>query len=191
MESTLLDSFLKASKLKHWLAQTDCPQVFQEIRELFERVYAPKTHNSNEDMRDNSKVSTPMRNAPVNLKCLLGHNCEKVSMQARLRCNGVLYSVNSTHAGNGQIYFIPMEIPLLSQSLHPFDTFSTPLMVHILQFIMRKLYLIISLIHLLATHTSQRSSTAPISKPLLRKLTQPGSTVTMHNGLWMTTTWSS
>ena len=42
---------------------------------------------------------------------------------------------------------IPMEIQLLCQLLHPFSTFSTPVMVHILQFIMCKLYLIISLIH--------------------------------------------
>ena len=126
IESTLLNSFLKASKLKRWLARTDCPRVFQEIWELFERVYAPKTHDSDEDMRDNSEVSTPTRNAPDDLKCLLGRNCEKVSMRARLRRNGVMYSINSTHAGNSQIYFYPngdsTASPVTASIQHIFNT---------------------------------------------------------------------
>ena len=49
MESTLLHSFLKASKLKWWLTWADCPQIFWEIKELFDWVYAPKTHDRDEN----------------------------------------------------------------------------------------------------------------------------------------------
>ena len=96
--------------------------------------------------------------APDDLKSLLGCNCEKVSMWARLRCNGVMYLVHSTHAGNCETISIPMEILNTGDGTH----------------VVYNLYLIMSPIHFLATHTSQQSSIVQISKPLLKKLTQPG-----------------
>ena len=71
-------------------------------------------------------VSIPMRNTPDDLKCLLGHNCEKVSMRARLRRNGVMYSVNLTHGGYSQIYFYPngdsTALPVAASIQHIFNT---------------------------------------------------------------------
>ena len=107
MESTLLHSFLRASKLKRWLARTDCPQVFQEIKELFDKLYAPKTPDSDEVTKEDDEVQTLIQGIPHDLQSILGSKGDKISMRARLKRNGVVFSVASTHAGNSQIYFYP------------------------------------------------------------------------------------
>lgn len=45
MESTLLYSFIKAGRLKRWLARSDCPPAFKELKKLFDRLYMPKLHD--------------------------------------------------------------------------------------------------------------------------------------------------
>lgn len=107
MESTLLHSHLRASKLKLWLARTDCPPVFQEIKVLFDRIYAPKTRDSDEVAGDDSEVQTQTRSVPSDLQSLLNANTKKVSLRARFRRDGIVYLRESTHAGNSQIYFYP------------------------------------------------------------------------------------
>ena len=107
MESTLLHSFLKASKLKRWLTQADCPQIFQEIKELFDQIYAPKTRDSDENTVDDSEVHPQTHSVPSDLKSIVNAKGDKISLQARLWQNGIMYSVESTHTGNSQIYFYP------------------------------------------------------------------------------------
>jgi len=46
MESTLLRSFLKAAKLRCWLAKPDCPPVMKECKVLFDKIYLPKVSDS-------------------------------------------------------------------------------------------------------------------------------------------------
>ena len=46
MESTLLHSFLKLSKIKRWLSNPDQPPAIREIKSLFDNIY---TSNSDED----------------------------------------------------------------------------------------------------------------------------------------------
>ena len=52
MESTLLQSFLRAANLKCWLAKPDCPAVIKECKVLFDKIYAPKVPDS--DVGDSS-----------------------------------------------------------------------------------------------------------------------------------------
>ena len=107
MELTLLHSFLKASKLKWWLAWAGCPQIFWEIKELFDWIYAPKTCDSDKNTVDVSEVHPQTRSVPSDLKSIVNAKGDKISLQARLWQNGIMYSVESTHAGNSQIYFYP------------------------------------------------------------------------------------
>ena len=46
MESTLLHSFLKSSKIKRWLSNPDQPSAIREIKSLFDNIYTP---DSDED----------------------------------------------------------------------------------------------------------------------------------------------
>ena len=107
MESTLLHSFLRASKLKHWLARIDCPQVFREIKELFDKLYAPKICDSDGVTEEDDEAQTLTWSTPHDLQSILGSKSNRISMWARLKHNGVVFSVASMHAGNSQIYFYP------------------------------------------------------------------------------------
>jgi hypothetical protein len=105
MESTLLESFLRASKLKRWLAKPDCPPVIKECKELFDKVYAPKIPN--DDDGDTVEDTTmPIRSAPADLRVLLKDE-RGVVVCARMRHNGIVYSSSRTHVGNSLIYFYP------------------------------------------------------------------------------------
>ncbi|KAG1818531.1 uncharacterized protein BJ212DRAFT_1206295, partial [Suillus subaureus] len=42
-ETTMLYSFIKTSKLHHWLSQPDCLPAIQECKFLFDSTYAPKS----------------------------------------------------------------------------------------------------------------------------------------------------
>ena len=105
MELTLLHSFLKASKLGQWLTWADCPQIFQEIKVLFDWIYAPKTCDSNKNIMDDSKVHPQTCSVPSDP--IVNAKGDQVSLQTRLWQNSIMYSVESTHAGNSQIYFYP------------------------------------------------------------------------------------
>ncbi|OAX32016.1 hypothetical protein K503DRAFT_672842, partial [Rhizopogon vinicolor AM-OR11-026] len=48
-ESTLLRSYIKAAKLKHWLNRPSCPPVFRDVKCLFDRFVSPSTNVISED----------------------------------------------------------------------------------------------------------------------------------------------
>ena len=80
MESTLLHSFLRASKLKRWLARIDCPQVFREIKELFDKLYAPKIRDSDGVTEEDDEAQTSTRSTPHDLQSILGSKSDRISM---------------------------------------------------------------------------------------------------------------
>ena len=111
MESTLLESFLRAGKLKRWLAKPDCPAVIKECKQLFDKVYAPKVPDS--DHSNNLPVDVAdeipamrSRTIPDDLRGLLVH-ANEVTMSARVRHKGIVYSSSKTHLGNSLVYFYP------------------------------------------------------------------------------------
>jgi hypothetical protein len=81
LEETLLHSFLKASRLKHWLARPDCPPAIKECKILFDRLSSPTT------------VSQPVT---------LGQRSP-----AHVQHNGLSYTQSTTHLGNSLILFSP------------------------------------------------------------------------------------
>ena len=38
----MLQSFIRAGKLKRWLARADCPPAIRECKTLFDKAYAPR-----------------------------------------------------------------------------------------------------------------------------------------------------
>ncbi|KAG1800473.1 uncharacterized protein HD556DRAFT_1230260 [Suillus plorans] len=69
--------------LRRWLARPDSLPVIQECRDIFDRVYAPKSvENSSQERRT-------------------------AILRATLKFEGVIYSRASTHLGNSQILFYP------------------------------------------------------------------------------------
>jgi hypothetical protein len=102
MESTLLHSFLKASKLRRWLADPSCPDFIKEIKALYDKIYTPAI--SPED--DESIPSRP-RTIPEDLRLLAAKSSRTVFMRARIKVRDIVYSSSQTHLGNSLIQFYP------------------------------------------------------------------------------------
>ena len=70
MESTLLLSFLKATKLQQWLSNPQSPPIFQEIKVVFDKIYK-STHlyddSHDDDSTQTMDISTP-KSIPHDLK---------------------------------------------------------------------------------------------------------------------------
>jgi hypothetical protein len=75
----LLHSFLKANRLKQWLARPDCPLAIKECKILFDRLLSPTT------------ISKPVTS----------------STPARIQHDGFFYTKSTTHLGNSLILFSP------------------------------------------------------------------------------------
>jgi hypothetical protein len=110
MESTLLNSFLKASKLRRWLADPSCPDFIREIKVLYDNIYKPVTPNgdSNETSpkEDKSSPSKPQM-IPGDLRLLTAKTSRTIFMRARIKVGGIIYSSSQTHLGNSLIQFYP------------------------------------------------------------------------------------
>jgi hypothetical protein len=93
-----MQTFIRAGKLKRWLASPDCPVVIRECKAIFDRAYSVIHGDDAMDLGDLPGI--PM---PPDLRLLIQR--PKVHLRARHRHNGVLYARSSTHVGNSLIHF--------------------------------------------------------------------------------------
>ena len=110
MESTLLTSFLKASKIRRWLANPQAPSIVREIQSLYDRIYTPNSADTADTTNDDDKLPTwglAGLAIPKDLRPLLRPGDTEIHLQARLKQEGVIYSTSKTHEGNSQIFFYP------------------------------------------------------------------------------------
>jgi hypothetical protein len=106
MESTLLESFLRAGKLKRWLAKPSCPAVIKECKQLFDKIYARKPDGDHINDADDKISITHTCATPEDLRTLLA-NSEEVAISARVQHQGIMYSSSKTHLGNSLVLFYP------------------------------------------------------------------------------------
>lgn len=109
MELTLLNSFLKASKLRRWLADPSCPDFIKEIKVLYDKVYTPVTLNddSNETSEEDQSSASRPQTMPDDLRPLAGKTSRSIFLCAHIKFRGVTYSTSRTHPGNSLIQFYP------------------------------------------------------------------------------------
>ncbi|KAG0700172.1 hypothetical protein DFH29DRAFT_807897 [Suillus ampliporus] len=116
----MLQSYIKATKLRCWLSRPDCPPVIRECKILFDRMYAPKSATrpdeelAEDPFDDNVRapVSTTATAVPEDLYTLIKRRT--AILRARLKFDGIFYSRASTHVGNSQVLFYPQGDRLLS-----------------------------------------------------------------------------
>ena len=185
MESTLLLSFLTATKLHCWLSDPQSPFIFKEIKLVFDNIYKSNNlyddphHDSSTDQA-NLDVSTP-KSIPDDLKNIQIINKNKVFIRAHIKLQGISYTHSQTHLGNSlvhlhpegdqrylgksNIYILPMVffMPLHSSSI------STSLLIHLIQ--SHNTYIFLS------------KCTPPNTLHHLNMLILTGSFAIMHNGI--------
>lgn len=98
MESTLLRSFIRASRLRQWIARPDCPPALDAVRIIFEKAFGTGPQPDDLAEEPGQLVKTPS-----DLRLLTGHSSLK--LQARYRQDSVVFARASTHAGNSLIRF--------------------------------------------------------------------------------------
>lgn len=104
METTMVHTFIKAGKLKRWLARPDCPLVIKECKILFDKAYAPKIHDVSEIDNDRDGVFVEAlfaddHPAPCVVPDELRHFTKKAKaiMRARLQHCGICYERPKKH----------------------------------------------------------------------------------------------
>lgn len=113
MESTLLTYFLKASKIKRWLANPENPSVIKDIKSLFDKFHSPGESEKNSaitELMDDDDLSSKFllaSSAPQPVRDLLHNAHNKVRLHARFKRRGIVYAVSDTHKGNSQILYYP------------------------------------------------------------------------------------
>ena len=110
MESTLLISFLKASRLRRWLSNPQSPPIFQEIKTVFNKIYK-STHSYDDPHNDDPThqaldISTP-KTILHNLKAMLNVSQTKIYLRAHIKIQGICYTCLETHVGNSLVHFYP------------------------------------------------------------------------------------
>jgi hypothetical protein len=107
----MLQSFIKAGKLRCWLARVNFPPVITECQALFDKFYALVRHNTEiDDGRDGVFVEMSFADSlpvpcttPDDLFNLVQK--QKTVMPTWLQHGGVIYATPSTHLGNSLIHF--------------------------------------------------------------------------------------
>jgi hypothetical protein len=112
LENTMLLSYIKAARLRCWLARPDCPPAIQECGVLFDRVFNKNATNSIHELAEDPMNDTIMvadcaatSAVPEDLYTLIRRRT--AVLRATLKFEGVIYSKASTHVGNSQIFFYP------------------------------------------------------------------------------------
>ena len=92
MESTLLMSFLKASKLKQWMADPSNLVLIQQIRSLYDKVYSPNSadgvstvHADKLEENNNAWALLWGTKIPRDLKPFLSSAGAKICLYARFK----------------------------------------------------------------------------------------------------------
>lgn len=105
----MLQSYLKAARLRSWLARPQCPLAIRECKILLDRAYGTAQAHQDLNDDDNDGVPIPVTAVPTpvpqDLKGLI-HQCSVV-LRAHVKHEGVAYSRSSTHVGNSLITFYP------------------------------------------------------------------------------------
>ena len=102
LENTMLQMYLKGSRLHAWLSSPKCPQAIQECKILLDCTY--EVHDS--DVHGTElHTSAKSLDLPADLKVLIGRGAAVLHLWVKHM--GVVYSQVTTHLGNSLVLFYP------------------------------------------------------------------------------------
>ncbi|KAI0349222.1 hypothetical protein OH77DRAFT_1499641 [Trametes cingulata] len=106
---TMLNSYLRASKLRRWFQRSDCPAALLQVKRLFDKAFgngnfagASETPDALEVFEEESSKQPP--SLPDDLqRCIDPQERSRAVLVARAKHNGVVYTRSSTHLGNSLV----------------------------------------------------------------------------------------
>jgi hypothetical protein len=106
----MLQSYLKAARLRGWLSRPQCPPAIQECKILLDRAYRSKdaSHHIDEyPLNDSARVPDTAMQTPVPEDLFRLTHQRIAVLRAHLKHERVIYSRSSTHIGNSLVLFYP------------------------------------------------------------------------------------
>ena len=103
LKNTMLQTYLKASKLCAWLSRPQCPQPIHECKILLNQAY--EIYNSERDNKPQSCTAARLSTVPTDLQALIGQST--AVMHVHVKHMYVVYSRASMHIGNSLVLFYP------------------------------------------------------------------------------------
>jgi len=101
LEATMLSSFLKAARLKQWLARPDCPDFIKECKVVFNQAFGKSKETDSEDPITESAFGL----VPKALCFIISDR--QVALRAHHKFDNINFSRRSTHVGNSLVMFYP------------------------------------------------------------------------------------
>jgi hypothetical protein len=101
LEATMGASFIKAAKLKHWLAHPDCPKFLKECKSVFDKAFGSAKITSHPEIIAKSAFGP----VPDDLRNIISD--QKVALRARHKFDNAFFCRSSTHVGNSLVLFYP------------------------------------------------------------------------------------
>ena len=101
LEATMGATFLKATKLKHWLVRPDCPEFLKECKIVFDKAFGSTWTKSDSEIIAKSAFCP----VPDALKGIISERW--VALRARHKFDGTFFCHSSTHVGNSLVLFYP------------------------------------------------------------------------------------
>ncbi|TFK45236.1 hypothetical protein OE88DRAFT_1640188 [Heliocybe sulcata] len=100
LELSMIKSFIRGARLRHWLAREDCPPAIKECNAVFQEIYG---QSGRPDFAEDRRICA--RATPDELKALV--STDRVILTSRTKHDGVGYATRMTHIGNSLIEFYP------------------------------------------------------------------------------------
>ncbi|OJT06781.1 hypothetical protein TRAPUB_2364, partial [Trametes pubescens] len=109
-ELTMLNSYLRAAKLRRWFQRPDCPPALRQVKRFFDKAFGTGNFARSEEILELSEenVDIPRHRSPIpeDLKQLL--TCDerkRAVLSARCKHDGVVFARSATHLGNSLIRY--------------------------------------------------------------------------------------
>ena len=101
LEATMGASFIKAARLKHWLACPDCPKFLKECKIVFDKAYGSARTTSDPEII----AESVFRPIPDALKGIISER--QAALCAHHKFDNAFFCRSSTHVGNSLVLFYP------------------------------------------------------------------------------------
>lgn len=106
----MIDSFLRAAKLRRWLNRPDCPEALRQVKCFFDKAYGSwnfSTTTSTTESSTKHRASTHP-SVPADLLPLLPpDDLGRLTLVARCKHESYTLSRSSTHVGNSLVLYYP------------------------------------------------------------------------------------
>ena len=94
-------SYIKAGKLRHWLARPDCPEFLKECKVVFDKAFGKAWATSDPE----TVAKSAFHPVPIALRSIIPEH--RVALRARHKFDNTFFCRSSTHVGNSLVLFYP------------------------------------------------------------------------------------